>query len=188
MAKLKENLTMILDDALAKIELRNSEPIEILGKEKHADDLCAHFVWNNGQQTVFLCPKAVEKGAIFGPAEEALRLHPELAEKLETLSKNDREDSYAKKLSPLTTDSVVLFIPRKMCQKREFLLDLELSDEARAALLKVFVIIDDDASAVVTINLHSRGTNAENLFAGQFYCTVGKNAHLVLNEIGRAHV
>ena len=183
MAKLKENLTMILDDALAKIELRNSEPIEILGKEKHADDLCAHFVWNNGQQTVFLCPKAVEKGAIFGPAEEALRLHPELAEKLETLTKNDREDSYAKKRSPLTTDSVVLFIPRKMCQKREFLLDLELSDEARAALLKVFVIIDDDASAVVTINLHSRGTNAENLFAGQFYCTVGKNAHLVLNEV-----
>ena len=50
-------------------------------------------------------------------------------------------------------------------------------------MLKVFVLIDDDASAVVTINLHSRGTNAENLFAGQLYCSVGRNAHLVLNEV-----
>ena len=183
MAKLKENLSMTLDDALAKAVLRDSAPVEVLDKEKHADDLCAHFVWNNGQQSVFLCPKAVEKGAVFATVEEALNSHPELAEKLETLTKSGMDDPYAKELSPLTAEGIVLFIPRRMCQKREFLLDLELSEASRAALLKVFVLIDDDASAVVTINLHSRGTNAENLFAGQLYCSVGKNAHLVLNEV-----
>ena len=183
MAKLKENLSMTLDDALAKAVLRDSAPVEVLDKEKHADDLCAHFVWNNGQQSVFLCPKAVEKGAVFATVEEALNSHPELAEKLETLTKSDIDDPYAKELSPLTAEGIVLFIPRRMCQKREFLLDLELSEASRAALLKVFVLIDDDASAVVTINLHSRGINAENLFAGQLFCSVGKNAHLVLNEV-----
>lgn len=183
MAKLKENLSMTLDDALAKAVLRDSAPVEVLDKEKHADDLCAHFVWNNGQQSVFLCPKAVEKGAVFATVEEALNSHPELAEKLETLTKSGMDDPYAKELSPLTAEGIVLFIPRRMCQKREFLLDLELSETSRAALLKVFVLIDDDASAVVTINLHSRGINAENLFAGQLYCSVGKNAHLVLNEV-----
>ena len=196
----KENFSTLLETSLSSITKRTSDPLEVLGKEKHADDLCAHFVWNNGQQTVFLCPKAVEKGAVFATTEEALNSHPELAEKLESLTKNSTHldssdaavqpaqqngtrDVLLQKLDSLTTEGVVLFIPRRMCQKREFLLDLELSDVARAALLKVFVIIDDDASAVVTINLHSRGTNAENLFGGQLYCSVGKNAHLVLNEV-----
>lgn len=183
MVNLKENLSTLLDNALAKAGLQSSQPLEILSKEKHADDLCAHFIWKDGRQSVFLCPKAVEKGAIFTAADEALKTHPELSGKLETLSKKDADDLYSKVLSPLTSDSIVLFIPRKMCQKREFLLDLELSDTARAALMKFFVIIDDDASAVVTINMHSRGSNNENLFAGQMYCSVGKNAHLVLNEI-----
>lgn len=183
MAKLKENLTTILDDALAKITQRNFEPVEVLGKEKHADDLCAHFVWKDGKQSVFLCPKAVEKGAVFASAEEALKSHPELAEKLETLTKNDEEDPYSEKIGSLAEESIVLFIPRKMCQKREFLLDAELSEVSRAALMKFFIIIDDDASAVVTLNMHSRGTNFENLFAGQVHCSVGKNAHLVLNEV-----
>ena len=183
MAKLKENLTTILDDALSKITQRNFEPVEVLGKEKHADDLCAHFVWKDGKQSVFLCPKAVEKGAVFADAEEALKSHPELADKFESLSKNDADDAYSKEISPLAEESIVLFIPRKMCQKREFLLDVELSEVSRAALMKFFIIIDDDASAVVTLNMHSRGTNFENLFTGQVYCSVGKNAHLVLNEV-----
>ena len=183
MANLNENLSELLENALAAAPERFSAPVEQLGKEKHVDDLCAHFVWNNGKQTVFLCPKAVEKGTVFTTVGDALQNHPELAEKLETLTKNDTENAFTQILAPLTEEGVVLFIPRKMCQKREFLLDVELSDPNRAALMKVFVIIDDDASAVVTLNLHSRGTNHNNLFAGQFYCSVGKNAHLVLNEV-----
>ena len=183
MANLKENFSALLETFLANVTERSSGTVEVLGKEKHADDLCAHFIWNNGQQSVFLCPKAVEKGAVFTTGAEAVKTRPELSGILETLTKNDASDPFAGRLGPLTEESVVLFIPRRMCQKREFLLDLELSDPARAALLKVFVIIDDDASAVVTVNLHSRGINAENLFAGQFYCSVGRNAHLVLNEI-----
>ena len=183
MAKIDQTLSALLESSLENITNRASQPVEILGKEKHIDDLCAHFVWNNGQQSVFLCPKAVEKGAVFSAVEEALKNHPELAEKLETLTKNDADDVYSRQIAPLAEDSVVLFIPRKMCQKREFLLDVELSDPERAALMKIFVIIDDDASAVVTLNMHSRGTNNTNLFAGQFYCSVGKNAHLVLNEV-----
>ncbi len=183
MRNLKENLSTLLENTLAKIEQRSSNSLEILGKEKHADDLCAHFVWKDGEQSVFLCPKAIEKGAVFATADEALKEHPELSTKLESLTKGDAEDPYAKALSPRTSESIVLFIPRKMCQKREFLLDLELSDPARAALLKIYVLIEDDASAVVTLNMHSRGISNPNLFAGQFYCSVGKNAHLVLNEV-----
>ena len=178
-----ESLSTLLDNALTAIELRSSSPVEKLGKEKHVDDLCAHFVWKDGEQSVFFCPNAVEKGAVFSTVEDALQAHPELAGTLETLTKNDAADPWSGQLSPLTGEGIVLFIPRKMCQKREFLLDLELSDPARAALMKVFVIIDDDASAVVTLNLHSRGSNNSNLFAGQFYCCVGRNARLVLNEV-----
>ncbi|MBQ6519629.1 MAG: Fe-S cluster assembly protein SufD [Anaerolineaceae bacterium] len=179
----KENLSALLENALANTAERSSLAVEKLGKEKHVDDLCAHFIWKDGQQSVFLCPNAVEKGAVFSTVEEALQTHPELAEKLETLTKNDAADAWSEQLAPLTGEGIVLFIPRKMCQKREFLLDLELSDPARAALMKVFVLIEDDASAVVTLNLHSRGINNTNLFAGQFYCCVGRNARLVLNEV-----
>lgn len=183
MGNLKENFSELLNKAFAETTLRGSVPVETLGKEKHADDLCAHFVWKDGTQTVFLCPKATEKGAVFTSLDEALKNHPELSGKLETLIKSDENDPYTEQLSPLTSEGIVLFIPRRMCQKREFLLDVELSDPNRATLLKVFVLIDDDASAVVTVNMHSRGADQSNLFAGQFYCNVGRNARLVLNEI-----
>lgn len=183
MANLKENLKTLLASSLENITQRISKPVEKLGKEKHADDLCAHFVWKDGEQSVFLCPMAVEKGTLFTTVEDALKTRPDLAEKLESLTKSDAEDPFSEQLGPLTEEGIVLFIPRKMCQKREFLLDLELSDPARAALMKVFILIDDDASAVVTLNMHSRGSDNSNLFAGQFYCCVGKNARLVLNEV-----
>jgi Fe-S cluster assembly protein SufD len=183
MANLKETVSTLLGAALEKIIERSSLPLEVLGKEKHADDLCAHFIWNNGRQSVFLCPMAMEKGTIFSTGEEALKTRPELAEKLESLSKANTEGIFTKDLDKLIENSIVLFIPRKMCQKREFLLDVELSDDSRAALMKIFVLIDDDASAVVTLNMHSRGVNNQNLFVGQLYCSVGKNAHLVLNEV-----
>lgn len=180
---LKEKLSSVLEAALAKAGKRESFPVEALSKEKYADNLCAHFVWKNGTRSVFLCPNAIQKGAVFNTLEETLKTHPELAPKFAELEEGDRTDPFAEQLSRLTSDSVVLFIPRKMCQKREYLLDVELSDPDRAALLKIFVIIDDDASAVVTVNLHSRGVNAENLYCGQLYCSVGRNAHLVLNEV-----
>ncbi len=183
MAKLKENLSELLENALGKVTERTSLPVEKLGKEKHADDLCAHFVWKDGEKSVFLCPMAVEKGTLFTTVEDALKIRPDLAEKLESLTKNDAADPFSEQLGPLTKEGILLFIPRKMCQKREFLLDLELSEPARAAMMKVFVLIDDDASAVVTLNLHSRGSDNANLFAGQFYCCVGRNARLVLNEV-----
>lgn len=183
MANLKENLSELLENALANTTERYSRPVEKLGKEKHADDLCAHFIWKDGQQSVFLCPNAVEKGAVFTTGSEVLNEHLNLAEKLAALIRNDKDDPYSKEIGQLTADSIVLFIPRKMCQKREFLLDLELSEASRAALLKIFVLIDDDASAVVTLNFHSRGENRENLFVGQIYCSVRKNAHLILNEV-----
>ena len=183
MAKLKENLSEILENALANTTERYSLPVEKLEKEKHVDDLCAHFIWKDGQQSVFLCPKAVEKGAVFTTGNEVLNDHLSLAEKLAAFIRNDADDPFAKEIVTLTADSIVLFIPRKMCQKREFLLDVELCEASRAALLKIFVILDDDASAIVTLNMHSRGGGNENLFAGQIYCSVGKNAHLVLNEV-----
>ena len=89
MANLNENLSELLGNALAAAAERSSAPVEQLGKEKHVDDLCAHFVWNNGQQTVFLCPKAVEKGAVFTTVGEALQNHPELAEKLRDIPERD---------------------------------------------------------------------------------------------------
>ena len=177
------NFSDFLGGLLVRVRERSSCPVEHLGREKHADDLCAHFVWKDGEQSVFLCPNAVEKGAVFTTLDEAVETHPELTAKLESLTKSDAGDPDAELLGELTEESIVLFIPRKMCQKREFLLDVELSDAARAALMKVFVLIDDDASAVVTLNMHSRGTDNDNLFAGQFYCNVGKNARLVLNEV-----
>ncbi len=180
---LKEKLPSVLENALAKTTERDSLPAEALSKEKYVDNLCAHFIWKNGAQSVFLCPKAIEKGAVFNTREEALKTHPELAARFTELEEGDRSDPFADQLDPWITNSVVLFIPRKMCQKREFLLDIELSDPNRAALLKVFVIVDDDASAIVTLNLHSRGTNEENLCCGLLYCSVGRNAHLVLNEV-----
>ena len=54
MAKLKENLSELLENALGKVTERTSLPVEKLGKEKHADDLCAHFVWKDGEKSVFL--------------------------------------------------------------------------------------------------------------------------------------
>ena len=184
---MKENpnklVASVLEAALAKAGKRECLPAEPLTKEKYVDNLCAHFIWKNGEQSVFLCPKAIEKGAVFNTREEAMKAHPELEAQLSALEDDDRSDPFSAQLDPLTDNSVVLFIPRKMCQKREFLMDLELSDPGRAAMLKIFVILDDDASAIVTLNLHSRGTDAENLCCGQFYCSVGKNARLVLNEI-----
>ncbi len=180
---LKENISSVLETALAKAVKRDSLPVEALSREKYVDNLCAHFIWKNGSRAVFLCPNAVEKGAVFNTREEAVKSHPELAARFTELEEDDRSDPFAKILDPLTEDSVVLFIPRKMCQKREFLLDLELSDPGRAAMLKIFVIVDDDASAIVTLNLHSRGTDMENLYCGRLYCSVGRNAHLVLNEV-----
>ncbi|MBR6089877.1 MAG: Fe-S cluster assembly protein SufD [Anaerolineaceae bacterium] len=183
MADLSEKLSTLLDNTLTGITVRESLPIRVLGKEKHADDLCAHYIWKDGEQSVFLCPNAVEKGAVFTTAAELPETHPELAGKLEILRKKDAEDLFSTLIDPLTKESVVLFIPRKMCQKREFLLDIELSEPSRAALMNVFILIDDDASAVVTLNMHSRGSDHTNLFAGHLYCNVGRNAHLVLNEV-----
>ncbi len=180
---LKEKLPSVLESALAKAVKRDSLPVEAMSKEKYVDNLCAHFIWKNGARSVFLCPNAIEKGAVFNTLEEALKSHPELGARCAELRNSDSADPFAEQLDPLTEDSVVLFIPRKMCQKREFLLDVELSDPDRAAMLKIYVIIDDDASAIVTLNLHSRGTDSENLYCGMLYCSVGRNAHLVLNEV-----
>ncbi len=182
-ANLIEKLPAVLSAELAKITHHNTSPVVSLGKEKYAEDLCGHFIWKNGEQTSYLCPNAIESGTVFTTREEALKRHPELAGKIAELEKNDQADPFAKVLSPLAEETVVLYFPRRMHQKHEFLLDLELSEAARAALLKIFVIIDDNASAVVTLNLHSRGSNEENLCCGQMYCSVGNNSHLVLNEV-----
>ena len=180
---LPEIIESVLDPALEKAAIRSADPVKTMSREKHEDALCAHYVWNNGEQSVFLCPNAAERGTVFTSLEEALKTHPELGEKIAELEGSDKDDPFAQKLCPLSESEVVLYIPQKMSQKREFLVDVELSDADRAALCKVFVIIDDEASAVVTLNLHSRGANTENLFAGLFYCSVGSHAHLVLNEV-----
>ena len=54
MANLKENLKTLLASSLANVTQRVSKPVEKLGKEKHADDLCAHFVWKDGEQSVMM--------------------------------------------------------------------------------------------------------------------------------------
>ena len=182
-SNLKEKLPSILENALQMYTLRGTDPVLSLGKEKYAEELCGHFIWKNGQQTSYLCPSAIGSGTVFTTREEALKLQPELAEKLAELEQNDQADPFAQQLGPLAEEAIVLFFPRKFHQKHEFLLDLELSDPKRAAMLKIFVIIDDHASAIVTLNLYSRGTNEENFCCGQMYCSVGKNAHLVLNEV-----
>ena len=147
--------------------------------EKHSRELCARFIWKNGSRSVFLCPKASEKGAVFTTLDEALKIRPDLAEKL-----TGAEGKIGETSSGIPgCDEVMLLIPRRMCQKREFLLDLELSDPGLEARMKAFIFIEDNASAVVTLNLHSRGTNAENVCAVTVCCCVGKNARLVLNEI-----
>ena len=79
MANLQEKLTELLKNSLAGVTNRSSSPVEKLGKEKHADDLCAHFVWKDGEQSVFLCPMAVEKGTLFTTVEDALKTRPDLA-------------------------------------------------------------------------------------------------------------
>ena len=184
---MKENPNQIaasvLEKALCNITERSSRPVISLGKEKYAEELCGHFIWKNGEQTSYLCPNAIENGTVFTTREEALKQMPELAEKLTELEEKDASDPFAQALGTLAEDSVVLFFPRKKNQKHEFLLDIELSDPKRAAMLKIFVIIDDNASAVVTLNLHSRGINEENLCCGLMYCSVGANAHLVMNEV-----
>lgn len=180
---LKEKLPFIFSKSLAASANIGSLPLETLTREKHVDALCAHYIWKNGSQSVFLCPKALEKGAIFSTKEEALKTNPGLAPKLQELEKEEYIDSDKRQIFSQAKDSVVLFIPKKMCQKREFLLDLELSDTDRAAVMDIFVLIDADASAVVTLNLHSRGSNAKNTCAVLVHCQVGKNAHLVLNEV-----
>ena len=106
---LKEKLSSVLEAALAKAGKRDSLPVEALSKEKYADNLCAHFVWKNGTRSVFLCPNAVQKGAVFNTVEEALKTHPELAPKFAELEDSDRTDPFAEQLSRLTADSVVLF-------------------------------------------------------------------------------
>ena len=178
-----EIIASVLDPALEKAEERSVNPIKTMSREKHEDALCAHYVWNNGEQSVFLCPNAAERGTVFTSLEEALKINPELAEKISELEQPDSGDPFAQKLQPLENSAVVLYIPRKMSQNREFLLDIELSEANRAALCKVFVIIDDEASAVVTLNLHSRGSSERNLFAGMLYASVGRSAHMVLNEV-----
>ena len=80
MANLKENLKTLLASSLENITQRVSKPVEKLGKEKHADDLCAHFVWKDGEQSVFLCPMAVEKGTLFTTVEDALKIRSDLAD------------------------------------------------------------------------------------------------------------
>ena len=175
-SNLKEKLPSILENALQMYTLRGTDPVLSLGKEKYAEELCGHFIWKNGQQTSYLCPSAIGSGTVFTTREEALKLQPELAEKLAELEQNDQADPFAQQLGPLAEEAIVLFFPRKFHQKHEFLLDLELSDPKRAAMLKIFVIIDDHASAIVTLNLYSRGTNEENFCCGQMYCSVGKSS------------
>lgn len=157
-------------------------PIEFTSYEKHSDELCAHYVWENGRQQVFLCPKAAEKGTLFTTLDEAEKAHPGIGERLEAIAAADT-DPYAEQLRTASAETIVLYIPRKMCQKREYLLDIILSEADLAAALRVFVYADDDASAIVTLNLHSRGENAKNALTGLLYCSVGRNAGLVLNEV-----
>ena len=157
--------------------------LEKITTEKHADDLCAHYIWDNGRQSVFLCPKAEQRGTLFTNLSGALASRPDLEEKLKSFEEADAADPFAKQLLPQAKETVVLVIPKKMCQKREYLLDGILSEADKAAALKVFIVMEDDASGVVTVNLHSRGQSAANRCAVVVYCSVGKHAHLVLNEV-----
>ncbi len=154
--------------------------IEKLDSEKHSDELCAHYCWDNGSQSVFLCPKASAKGVFFGSLAEAAAQKEGLTEKL---NRFDTDDAYARMTDANARETVVLYIPRKMCQKREYLLDIILSDPMKAAALKIFICADEDACGVVTINLRSREGSADTFCAAGVYCYVGKNANLVLNEV-----
>ena len=82
---LKEKLPFIFSKSLAASANTGSLPLETLTREKHVDALCAHYIWKNGSQSVFLCPKALEKGAIFSTKEEALKTNPGLEPKLQDL-------------------------------------------------------------------------------------------------------
>lgn len=159
------------------------QAIETLQAEKHEDELCAHYVWDNGSQQVFLCPKAQAKGTLFTTLDEALAARPGLAEKLESFERSNADDPLTRILEGNVAETVVLYIPRKMCQKREYLLDLILSEPQKAAALRIFICADDSATGVVTINLHSRGKTADSFCTAEVYCYVGKNASIVLNEV-----
>ncbi len=169
-------------DALKDCDL-SVGALEEISTEKHADDLCAHYIWDNGSQSVFLCPKAAKRGTLFTNLTAALESRPDLAEKLKSFEDADAADPFAQQLLPAARETIVLVIPRKMCQKREYLLDVILSAADKAAALKIFIVLEDDASGVVTINLHSRGQSAANRCAAVVYCSVGRHAHLVLNEV-----
>ena len=94
-SNLKEKLPSILETALQANTVRGNAPVLSLGKEKYAEELCGHFIWKNGQQTAYLCPSAISSGTIFTNREEALKLQPELAEKMAALEQNDQEDPFA---------------------------------------------------------------------------------------------
>lgn len=162
-------------------------PLETLSSEKHVDEICAHFLWDNGRQQVFLCPHAAARGVLFDTLENIQSTHPEIAQKLACLEKTAVQDAYGQMIAPNAREAVVLYIPNKMCQKREYLLDLILSQPEKAASLKIFVFMEDDARGVVTVNLRSRNTEtnqtAQNFFAGMLYAYIGSNADLILNEI-----
>ena len=70
MAKIDQTLSALLESSLENITNRVSQPVESLGREKHVDDLCAHFVWNNGQRSVFLCPKTEVHSRMPGSADQ----------------------------------------------------------------------------------------------------------------------
>lgn len=152
------------------------------GNERHPE-LCGHFLWDNGQQSQYLCQNAQEKGVLFGELEDIKKDFPEIQKMVLECESSVKQNDAGKLIRDQLKQTIILYIPTLMCIKREYVLDVILSEPEKSAALKIFVLMAPNSRGIVTINFRSRQEAAETFCTGQVFVNVQEGAELWLNEI-----
>ncbi len=157
-----------------------------LDTEKHAE-LCAHLIWDDGEQSVFICPKAKKMGILLDTLDHLKSSYPEIAQKVILKQREFDTKEEAESAENLIHQTLVLYVGKNADLGREMLVDLILSKPQKAASIRIFAYLDNGSNSVFTINMRSRQNEADNFCFGMLQAYVGENAHLILNEIQDFH-
>lgn len=160
---------------------------ELVARSDDAAGTGGWYRWENGSGRRWIAPAAAERGVRFESLEELTASEPELAARIIERVRAARKIALAAALDGIARETVVLYVPRGVRARGDFLLDASLSEAGRLGAMRVWALLEDDSEATFTLNLRSGSGSDEILFLNPVTLVVGENASLKAHEIQDFH-
>lgn len=163
-------------------------PEEVRPLESESErSLGGRYRWVNGERSRGLKADVSRAGVRLESLDALREKSPEIAARIEDKIAAAPQNALSKTLSVMTRETIVFYVPCGVAVAEEILLDVDLSATGQSGAMKIWIVLEENAEATLTLNLNSALQSDGNLFLNPMTVSVAANARLHIHEIQSFH-